>query len=41
VVSVRLFNAAGKKVVETIHVLYDGTWVAGKEYYKKKRAGGS
>ncbi|KAK4232934.1 hypothetical protein C8A03DRAFT_39402 [Achaetomium macrosporum] len=41
VVSVRLFDAAGKKVVETIHLLASGEWFPGKQYYKDKRKAGS
>lgn len=39
VTSIQLLNAAGKKVVETVHVLFDGTLERAKKYYKKKRDG--
>jgi hypothetical protein len=33
-----LFSAAGKKVVETIHMLASGTWHSATDYYKAKKA---
>ncbi|KAG8156822.1 hypothetical protein KVR01_013235 [Diaporthe batatas] len=37
VTSIQLLNAAGKKVVDTVHVLYDGTLERAKAYYKNKK----
>ncbi|KAK4233680.1 hypothetical protein C8A03DRAFT_38594 [Achaetomium macrosporum] len=37
VVSIRLLDAASKKVVETIHLLASGEWFPGSKYYKEKR----
>lgn len=39
VTSIQLLNAAGKKVVETVHILANGMIKKASEYYKEKRSG--
>ncbi|KAK2613299.1 hypothetical protein N8I77_000220 [Diaporthe amygdali] len=41
VTSIQLLNSAGKKVIETVHILASGAIKKASEYYKEKKGGSS